>query len=32
MGIDDTSTKMPVINADGLTPTEVQDQLDRALK
>jgi galactitol-specific phosphotransferase system IIB component len=32
MGIDDTSTKMPVINADGLTPTDIKDQLDRALK
>ena len=32
MGIDDTSTKMPVINADGLTPTDIEDQLNRALK
>jgi hypothetical protein len=32
MGIDDTSTKMPVINADGLTPTDIADALNRALK
>lgn len=32
MGIDTTSTKIPVINADGLTPTDIQDQLDQALK
>lgn len=32
MGFDDTSTKMPVINADGLTPVDVKDQLDRALR
>ncbi len=32
MGIDDTSTKAPVINADGLTPEDVKNQLDRAVK
>jgi hypothetical protein len=32
MGIDDTETKMPVINADGLTPADVKDQLDRTLR
>ncbi len=32
MGIDNTSTKMPVINADGLTPTDIEDALNRALK
>lgn len=32
MGIDDTSTKMPVVNADGLTPTDIEDALNRALK
>lgn len=32
MGIDDTSTKIPVINADGLTPTEVEDALKRNVR
>lgn len=32
MGIDDTVTKIPVINADGLTPSNVKDQLDRNLR
>lgn len=32
MGIDDTVTKIPVINADGLTPSDVKDQLDRNLR
>jgi uncharacterized Fe-S center protein len=32
MGFDDTSTKIPVINADGLTPVDVQDAIDRNVK
>jgi galactitol-specific phosphotransferase system IIB component len=32
MGMDDTSTKKPVINADGLTPEDIKNQLDRTLR
>ncbi|MBL4936746.1 YkuS family protein [Clostridium sp. YIM B02515] len=31
MGIDDTEAKIPVINADGLTPVDILDQLNRTL-
>jgi hypothetical protein len=31
MGIDNTETKMPVINADGLTPVDVLNALKREL-
>lgn len=32
MGIDKTESRIPVINADGLTPVDVKDQLDRSLR
>lgn len=32
MGQDDTSSKIPVINADGLTPEDIKNMLDRSLK
>lgn len=31
MGFDDTSCKIPVINADGLSPADVEDQINRTL-
>jgi len=31
MGIDDTEAKIPVINADGLTPVDILDQLNKTL-
>ncbi|MCM0646889.1 YkuS family protein [Clostridium swellfunianum] len=32
MGIDNTETKAPVINADGLTPEEIKGQIDKLMK
>lgn len=32
MGFDDTSTKVPVINCDGLTPEDVKNTLDKRWK
>lgn len=32
MGLDDTATKIPVINADGLTPVDVEDMIKRNTK
>lgn len=32
MGFDDTLSKIPVVNAGGLSPVDVKDQLDRTLR
>lgn len=32
MGFSDTSTKVPVINASGLTPEEVKNRIDQKIK